>query len=144
MAATGRRSFLLGIAATGLTASSLRAEVRDEIYRVLADMATDLANGLGRAFVKNFAEAMPGYAEISKNVDGMLAGDDVSASVELREVSVEGARTVVQADWYLELKSKRGIADVRQRREILRMEFAKSGKKWRVVGMRPMDFFRAD
>lgn len=123
-------------------ALGLRAEARDEIYRVLADMATDLANGLGRAFVKNFAEDMPGFAELSKNVDGLLAAADVSASVELREVNSEASRVVVQADWYLEMKSKRESADVRQRREILRMEFAKVGKRWRVVGMSPVDFFR--
>lgn len=137
MEAIGRRTFLLGVAAPGL-----RAEVRDEVYRVLADMATDLANGLGRAFVKNFAEDMAGFAELSKNVDGLLASADVSASVELREVKVEGERVVVQADWYLEMKSKREIAGVQQRREILRMEFAKTGKRWRVVGMSPLEFFR--
>lgn len=138
MEAIGRRSLLFATGALGL-----QAEARDEIYRVLADMATDLANGLGRAFVKNFAEEMPGFAELSKNVDGLLAAADVSASVELREVNSEASRVVVQADWYLEMKSKRGISDVRQRREILRMEFAKVGKRWRVVGMSPVDFFRA-
>ncbi len=137
MEATGRRSFLFAAAAAGL-----RAEPRDEVYRVLADMATDLANGLSRAFVRHFAEDAAGLAEISKNVDALLAAADVSASVELREVREEGARVVAQADWYLQMKSKREIADVRQRREVLRMEFVKAGKRWRVASMKPADFFR--
>jgi hypothetical protein len=137
MEATGRRLFLLTLAPLGL-----RAEARDEVYKVLAGMATDLANGLGRAFVKNFVEDMPGFAELSKNVDGLVASADVSASVELREVNVESTRAVAQVDWYLEMKSKREIADVKQRREVLRMEFVKAGKRWRVASMKPADFFR--
>lgn len=117
-------------------------DTRDEVYRVLADMATDLANGLGRAFVKNFAQDMPGFAEIAKDVEGLLAAADVSASVELREVSEANGRVTAQVDWYLQLKSKREVAGVQQRREILKMEFAKVGKHWRVVEMTPANFFR--
>jgi hypothetical protein len=123
-------------------AAALRAEPRDEVYRVLADMATDLANGLSRAFLKHFLESMPGIDAVSKNVDALLASAEVSASVELREVSADGARVVAQADWYLEMKSRREIADVKQRREVLRMEFVRVGKRWRVASLAPADFFR--
>lgn len=137
MAAIGRRAFLLGASAT-----HLRADARQEIHDLLANMATDLANGLARPFVKNFSPSMPGFAELSKNVDALLATADVSASVEVREVDASAARVVAQVDWYLECKAKRDITELRQRREILRMEFQKSGKRWQIVTLSPSNFFR--
>jgi hypothetical protein len=118
------------------------AEARVELERLCAELATDLANGLASAFLKRFDRAMPGYEELRRDVEALVASADISASIEVRETKIENDRAQLEADWYLQVKLKRDLLKVRQKRELVRLNLRRNGKRWLVESLAPPDFFR--
>jgi hypothetical protein len=137
MAATARRSLLLAFAAPFLRA----ADPRSEINTILSAMATDLADGLASAFLKAFDPQLPGFATLRQEVEGLLAAADVSASVELREFTAEADAMTADVDWYLQMRSRTELRELRQKREVLRFRFTRKGKSWKITSLEPAGFF---
>jgi hypothetical protein len=126
----------------GGLAAGARAGEREEILRLLADMAADLANDNASGFLRAFDEGMNGYEELGRDVRALLAAWEASASVELRGAEAAGAGWSAEADWYLQLKSKRDARVVEQKREVLRLGLQRQGKRWRITALEPREFFR--
>ncbi len=117
---------------------------RDEIARVLADLASDLANDNHAGFLRTFDAQWEGFEELRRNVVGLLAVWDLSSSVEIRGVVSEGNEWSADVDWYLQMKSRSELRSVQQRRQTLRLRLAKMGKRWRVKTLDAPEFFRPE
>jgi hypothetical protein len=136
MAATARRTLLLAALPAGL-----RADDRSDVLALLGEMAADLANGLGGAFVKAFVWEGNERAAFRQEIEALLATAEVSGSVELREFTSSTDKAEARVDWYLYLRARSDVRIVKQKREVLKMFFVRQGKKWRVESFAPRDFF---
>ncbi len=125
--APDRRAVLLVLAGAALAAG-------ERINDVLARLASALSDADAAAFLRPFDPAMPGYAELRRNVRALLAAGPAGSSIEPLEERGEGPSRTVRVNWILDLEGRRRERDVS-------MEFERRRGKWRIVRLAPVDFF---
>lgn len=143
MPATGpeltRRALLFGAALFGI-GTVVRADSADEVWAVLSTMASDLSEGHASEFLRAFDPAMPGFAELRRDVAALLAQGEVQSSIEVASNQGDDRRRKVEVDWLLRISSHDAVASV-NREERVKAGFEKQGKRWRVVSWAPQGFF---
>jgi hypothetical protein len=88
-----------------------------------------------------FNPAMPGYEELRANVTGLLNEAQVQSAIDLVEEEGDDRSRTVELDWLLHIVDQydNALAERRQQRVKCRVE--KSGKKWRIASLEPLQFF---
>ncbi len=118
---------------------------------VVASMAGALTevNGTGpyvvrgnvSRFMSAFNKDMADYGTIENNVTALVKQADVSSSIQtVSEDGDDQARTI-DLDWVLEVRSLQQDGPVVQRREVIHCELRKEKKHWKIVSLKPVDFF---
>ena len=128
-----RRALLFATAAAGL-----RADSADDVWDVLAGMASALTRGEPADFLGAIDRAMPGYERLRASLIALARDYQVETAIDL--VSNEGndrARTV-EADWLLRLTPLQYAAETVRRRERVVVKMEKQGKRWKVVSLDPL------
>jgi hypothetical protein len=128
----------------GLVASlAAFAEVPAEVWRVFTDAAEALSNDDTSAFLDQFDRNMPEYAALRANVEALLNGTQVISTVVTISDEGDGQKRSLELDWLLALNDKHD-PDVRQetRRGIVKVRVERQGKRWKIVALEPLDFFR--
>jgi len=118
----------------GLSATALHADERSDALDVFVPLAEALTNGDAAAFLKPVDPAMEGFTQLRDNVSTLLAGADVSCSIDL----ISFADGAVELDWSMQLKSKVSGGGSEQRRVTVKARI--KGKK--ILSIGPVDFFR--
>jgi hypothetical protein len=136
------RSLLFLLAAL-IAPMLMRAEVPADVLRVIADAAEALANDDSAGFLDQFDNNMPGYAELQANVEALLGANQVLSTVE--PVSEEGddAKRSLELDWVLAINEKNAAGGRKEtRRRVLQCRVERRGKRWKIVALDPINFFR--
>ena len=104
-----------------------------------------MAAALGAVNVPQFMDAfdkdMPGYAKLKRNVAALTNQAEVSSSIEPLTDQGDDSKRSVELDWYLQVRSLLPDGPVVNRRQVIHCELRKEKKHWKIVALRPMEFF---
>ena len=136
MRVTARSAILIGLASLCLYADAEK-DVNDLFSSLTASLVELNVPGFMDAFDKN----MPDYERLKTYVEALVNQADVASSIE--PVANEGNDTKrsVDLDWLLEVRSLLQDGPIVRRREVIHCEVEKQGKRWKIVSLKPIDFF---
>jgi len=128
----------------GLVAcAALLADTHDDVIDLFASMAAALSEINVPQFMDAFDKDMPDYGTIKTGVTAIVRQADVTSSVEPLSDEGDETKRTVDLDWYLEIKSVLPDGPVVRRREVVHCELRKEKKHWKIVALKPIEFFGA-
>jgi hypothetical protein len=141
------RSALLACIALGFACADAHDDVIDLVS--VASGALTEVNGIGQSevrgnvsrFMSAFSKDMPDYATLESNVTALVRQAEVTSSI--KTVSEDGddqARTI-DLDWVMQVRSLEQDGPIVQRREVVHCALRKEKKHWKIVALKPIDFF---
>jgi|RhiMetdeSRZDD1v2_1073273.scaffolds.fasta_scaffold997447_2 hypothetical protein len=131
-----RRCWLLSAAAL-----PLRADAAQEAWDALAAAASALGLGNASVFLAAFDQAIPGFADLRANVDGLLSAWNVQSSIDLVESSGTEEKPALELDWLLQLAMRSDAARAVRSRQRVKCRFGKQGRRWKIVEFTPLGMF---
>jgi hypothetical protein len=87
-------------------------------------------------FLNKFDSNMPDYAQLHDNVEDLVSHSQVGSIVEFVTDEGDDKKRTLEIDWVLE------IQDQPARRQVLKCTIERRGKKWKIVSLAPVDFFK--
>ncbi len=136
MPAIVRSAALLSIAA-----AFAFADAHDDVIEAVTLMAGALTEVNVPQFMGTFSKDMPEYATLETNVTALVKQAEVSSSiVPLTEEGDDQTRKI-DLDWALQVRSLEQDGPIVQRREVIHCELHKEKKRWKIVALKPLDFF---
>jgi len=137
------RATVLSCCISILACVALTADTHDDIIDLFASMAAALSEINVPQFMAAFDKDMPDYDKLKSAVTGLVNQAEVSSSVEpLRDEGDDASRTV-ELDWYLEIRSLVPDGPLVRRREVVHCQLRKEKKRWKIVALKPIEFFAA-
>lgn len=127
-----------------LTASVLQsADLPPDALRTITDAASALSLEDSGAFLDQFDRNMPGYAALRANVEGLIGGSQPISTIESITNEGDTQKQSVELDWLLGLNEK-DHSGIRKetRRGIIKCRLELRGRRWIIVALEPIDFFR--
>jgi len=122
-------------------AARLRADSAQDVWDLFASMASALSAGNAIEFMNAFDPAMPGYEALRASVTALLSEADVQSSIELVEEEGDDRSRSVELDWLVHIVDRDDNTVAERRQERVKCHVEKSGKKWRIAGLEPLEFF---
>jgi hypothetical protein len=127
---------------TCLVVSSLIGDTHDEIVDVIGNMANALSTVNAPKFMDAFDKTMPEYETLKSNVPPLMNQSEITSSIEIIKEDGDDTKRVLDLDWYLEIRSLLPDGPIERRREIIHCELVRKDKKhWKIVSLKPMNFF---
>jgi len=138
------RAALALVPTLGLIGSfDLHADTHDDVVDLFASMAAALSEINVPQFMDAFDKDMPDYGKLKGAVTALVNQAEVSSSVEPLKDEGDDTRRTVELDWYLEIRSLLPDGPLVRRREVVHCELQKEKKRWKIVALKPLDFFGA-
>jgi hypothetical protein len=122
-------------------AACLRADSAQEVWDLFASMASALSEANAIAFMNAFDPAMPGYEALRASVTALLNEAQVQSAIDLVEEEGDDSSRTVELDWLLHIVDQQDSAVAERRQERVKSRVEKSGKKWRIASLEPLQFF---
>lgn len=120
-----------------------RADTHADLVDLFASMAASLSDDNPAGFVKAIDRKTPDYDRLKAQVEALVQNFEVGNSVELLSDEGDEWKRELDLDWYLELRSRAPGGPSLQRRSVIHCHVEKQGKRWRVVLLKPAEFFDA-
>lgn len=122
----------------------LRADTHAEVVDLFASMTAALTEDPPNppGFMRTVDRKAPEYDELNREVKGLVLSWRVASSVEFLKDEGDNAKRSVDLDWYFELRSLEDGGPTVQRRQIIHCGLTKQGKHWRIVSIKPVEFFK--
>lgn len=121
----------------------LRAEPPNDVLDLLRDAADALTNEDAKAFLGHFDRAMPQYAALQGNIEGLMAAYDVESSIEVVSDEGDNQKRSLTLDWTLTTEQKADIrGDQATRRRVISCAVERRGRQWKITSIEPLDFFK--
>ena len=134
-----------------IAAAFARADAHDDVIDVVSSMAAALTevsgadNGVKGGNVPRFMAAiskdMPDYDALQQNVTALVNNAEVSSSILPLNEDGSGETYKIDLDWVLEVRSLEQDGPLVRRREVIHCELRKEKKHWKVIALKPLDFF---
>ena len=118
-----------------------RADPPPAVMDVVSSMAAALVAVNIPEFMNAIDRDMPGYDQLQTDITALVSQADVASSIEVSQDSGDASRWVMDLDWFLEVRSLVQDGPVVHRRAVIHCELRKQKKGWKVVSMKPIDFF---
>ena len=112
-----------------------------DAWDVVATMAAALAEPNDAAFMKPIAKSFEQHDLVQREVRGLLQTNAVVSSVSPVANDGDDKQRTVEVDWYMEIQPQSPGARVQQRREAVKLTLVKTGKRWMITAMSPVEFF---
>jgi hypothetical protein len=128
----------------------LAADPAQEVLDLFTSLAASLSANNASEFMSAFDRRMPGYEKLQGYVNALVGPklpDDtflINTENYVDVVSDEGdaQHRTVELNWRMRIKHKiDGTAQV-SREQKLKCTLEKSGKKWKIVAMEPIEYFK--
>ena len=117
-------------------AVAARAQTSPDVLDLLRDLAQTLTAQEPDDFLDHFDKKMPGYDVLRDNVRALTARSELGSSIEIVTDDGDDRRRMLQLDWLLQVDRDP------PRRQILKCTLERQGKKWKIVALAPLDFFK--
>ena len=122
------------LAASLVLVAQERPAPQMEVFR---DIAEALANRDADAFLDQFDRQMPGYETLRAEIRELLAvTQEIGTTVDVISDEGDEQKRSLELDWVLKIDT----AD--PRRQIVKCQIQKQGKKWKIMKLEPVEFFR--
>ena len=107
-----------------------------DVQTLIRETAEDLSNKDSRGFLDRFDPKMPGYETLHYEVEGLVAHDSVVSTIEIVTDKGDNQQRELKLDWVLSVDTER------PRREVVTIRIEKQGRKWKIVALDPVEFFK--
>jgi hypothetical protein len=124
-----------------LTFSATAADTQPAIYDLFTRLGSALSESNAIAFMQPFSSSMPDYQLLLTNVNALVEQSNVLSSISILEDQGSDVKRTITTDWFLEIVAKRDAGPVVRRRERVICSLERSGKKWKIVSLAPIQFF---
>jgi hypothetical protein len=104
----------------------------------IAELATDFSAGDAAEAIGMFDSQMPGYGQISRNIQSLIDQTEVTCAIEIVSDTESGGVHHLDLDWIVNLKSMGDNATVERRREQVKVEMRQIRGKWKITAMSPL------
>jgi hypothetical protein len=105
-----------------------------EIFRSVAEA---LANLDGDAFLEQFDKKMPGYDKLRGEIQDLLGvAQEIGSTTDVITDVGDDQTRMLELDWVLKIDNDA------PRRQIVKCEIEKQGKKWKIIALDPVEFFQ--
>ena len=122
-------------------ASTLRADPQREILDLFTSMLAALSDDNVPGFMAGFDPDMPDYGKLKTQIAALVEEADVSSDIEPVKDTGDDTHHTIDLDWYMSIRGAAVNSPTVQRRQIVHCELRKEKKRWRIVSIRPLDFF---
>lgn len=95
-------------------------------------------DGNAKAFLEHFDTSMPRYAEFSDRIEAMIGAGEVSTTIQFVNQQGDDRKRTLDLDWTLQFDGER------VKRSVVKCTIAKVGKKWKITGIAPVEFFKRE
>jgi len=136
MAATGRRAFLLAVAACAIA----RADDSADVHQVIGDMANAISAGEVSQAMSGFSKKCADYDKLSNYFDALSGAYFVENTVAFTDEEVSATEARVSLHWDLALTTKQS-GFTRNRSADLTVKLVREGKHWRITELSPVAIF---
>jgi hypothetical protein len=130
-------SLLVGsLLAASLTAvGQNRPPEQMEVFRLASEA---LANQDADAFLDQFDAKMPQYEKLRDEIQDLFGvAQEIGSTIDVITDGGSEEKRMLELDWLLK------IDNAEPRRQIVKCQVEKQGKKWKITALDPVDFFRA-
>ena len=129
------------VAKPSILACDKMEDPHDEVVDLFASMAAALTTVNVPRFLDAFDKNMPGYGELSSHVTALVNQAEVASSITPVKDEGDDMKRSVELDWYLEVRSLEQDGPIVHRRELIACELEKQKKRWKIVALKPIEFF---
>jgi len=119
----------------------LYADAQNEVTDLFASMAAALIEVNVPKFMDALDKNMPDYELLKNQIEALTNQAEVSSSIEPLKNDGDDKKRAVDLDWYLEVRSLLQDGPIVRRREIIHCELEKEKKAWKIVSLKPLEFF---
>jgi hypothetical protein len=126
-----------------LACVAVMADTHDDVIDLFASMAAAMSELNVPQFMDAFDKDMPDYVKVKAGVTALVNQAEVSSSVEPLSDDGDESKRIVELDWYLEIRSLLPDGPLVHRREVVHCELRKEKKRWKIVVLKPIEFFGA-
>lgn len=126
---------LLGfLIVAGLLAGQDRPAPQMEVFREVAEA---LANRDAGAFLEQFDRQMPHYETLRDEIQELLAvTQEIGSTMDVITDEGDDQKRSLDLDWLLKIDTDD------PRRQIVKCQIEKQGKKWKIISLEPIEFFK--
>jgi len=106
-----------------------------EVFRVVTEA---LANQDANAFLDQFDSKMPQYEKLRDQIQTLFgAAQEIGSTIDVITDEGDDHKRTFELDWLLK------IDNAQPRRQIVKCQVEKQGKKWKITALDPVEFFKA-
>ena len=126
------------------------ADAHDDVIDAVTSMAGALSENGDPAvtrtanvakFMSVFSKDMPDYDTLENNVTALVNSGGVSSSVQPLSEDGNDQMYKIDLDWLLEIRSLEQDGPIVRRRQVVHCELRKENKHWKIVALKPIEFF---
>ncbi len=126
---------------TQLAFSAAPLDSSAEVWDVVATMAAALAEPNDAAFMQPISKSFPQHGLVQRQVTALVQANDVVSSISLVSNEGDDQRRTIEVDWYLEIQPRAPGGSLNRRRENVKLSLTKTGKRWMITSLSPVEFF---
>jgi hypothetical protein len=126
-----------------LACAALVADTHDDVIDLFTSMAAALSEINVPQFMDAFDKDIPDYGNLKTGVTALVRQADVTSTIEPLTDEGDDTKRTVELDWYLEIRSLLPDGPLVRRREVVHCELRKEKKHWKIVALKPVEFFGA-
>jgi hypothetical protein len=105
-----------------------------EVFRLVSEA---LANQDAEAFLDQFDPKMPQYEKLRNEIQDLFGmAQEIGSTVDVISDEGDGLKRTLELDWLLKIDTDE------PRRQIVKCQVEKQGKKWKITALEPVDFFK--
>ena len=134
-----RRLFLLTIA--GALAAAAATDAQQQVFDLFTKIAAGLSDDDPAIFVEAIDPNMPRFRDLRAELTALAGEANLTNSIEVMSDTGDDTHRDEEVDWLLEIVSKSDSHTVERRHKALKFRLERKGKKWKIVGLDPLDFF---
>ena len=113
------------------------------VSRALKDASRALQAENAAAFLSYFdRNRFDEYQRLETYVVALTNQSELASSVQILDRSVEGDVHLLRVDWLLQIRPLNAVGRVENRSEIVSVRLAQDRKRWKIVSLSPVDFYR--
>ena len=135
------RAIVLSATLVCLAGVCLYADAESDVNTLFGSMTDALAEVNVPGFMAAFDKNMPDYEHLRSAIEALVNQAEVSSSIEPLKNEGNDTKRTVDLDWYLEVRSLQQDGPIIKRREVIHCDLEKENKRWKIVSLKPIEFF---
>src|SRR5438552_84376 len=120
---------------------NVHSDPHDEAIELFTSMAAALTAINPAQFMEAFDKQMPDYDKLKDQIAALVNQAEVASSIEPIRDEGDSMKRSVDLDWFLEVRSLIQDGPIVHRRDVIHCELRKENKKWKIVSLKPLEFF---